>query len=29
MQYINKSVFIEALQFNGRNLIEIEEFTEL
>ena len=28
MQYINKSVFIEALQFNGRNLPEIEEFTE-
>jgi hypothetical protein len=28
MRYINKSVFIEALQFNGRNLPEIEEFTE-
>ena len=28
MRYINKSVFIEALQFNGRNLSEIEEFTE-
>jgi hypothetical protein len=28
MRYINKSVFIEALQFNGRNLPEIEEFCE-
>jgi len=28
MRYINKSVFIEALQFNGRNLTEVEEFTE-
>jgi len=28
MRYINKSVFIEALQFDGRNLPEIEEFTE-
>ena len=28
MRYINKSVFIEALQFTGRNLPEVEEFTE-
>lgn len=28
MRYINKSVFIEAVQFNGRNLPEIEEFIE-
>jgi hypothetical protein len=28
MRDINKSVFIEALQFNGRNLSEIEEFCE-
>jgi hypothetical protein len=28
MRYINKSVFIEAVQFNGRNLPEIEEFCE-
>jgi hypothetical protein len=28
MRYINKSVFIEALQFNGRNLDDIQEFIE-
>jgi hypothetical protein len=28
MRYINKSVFIEACQFDGRNLPEIEEFIE-
>ena len=28
MRYINKSVFIEAVQFNGRNLDEIQEFCE-
>lgn len=28
MRYISKSIFIEALQFNGRNLPEVEEFTE-
>jgi hypothetical protein len=28
MRYINKSVFIEAVQFDGRNLPEIEEFIE-
>lgn len=28
MRLINKSVFIEAVQFNGRNLSEIEEFCE-
>jgi hypothetical protein len=28
MRYINKSVFIEAVQFNGRNLDEIQEFVE-
>lgn len=25
-RYINKSAFIEAIQFNGRNLDQIEEF---
>lgn len=28
MRYINKSVFIEAVQFNGRNLDDIQEFIE-
>jgi hypothetical protein len=28
MRYINKSVFIEAVQFNGRNLDDIQEFVE-
>ena len=28
MRYINKSVFIETLQFDSRNLPEIEEFCE-
>jgi len=28
MRYINKSVFIEAIQFDGRNLPDIEEFIE-
>ena len=28
MRFINKNVFIEAVQFNGRNLEEIQEFTE-
>ena len=27
-KFINKNVFIEAIQFNGRNLPEIEEFIE-
>lgn len=27
-RFINKNVFIEAIQFNGRNLPEIEEFIE-
>jgi hypothetical protein len=28
MKFISKSIFIEAIQFNGRNLDEIMEFCE-
>lgn len=28
MRYINKSVFIEALEFNGKNLDDVLEFIE-
>lgn len=28
MRYINKNVFIDAIQFNGKNLPDIEEFIE-